>query len=220
MHTPAPRIPSGRYPAQAGGILLPVLWTLIAVLALLLATRVWLGGETELATASVYPRALAVPEFSLQRADGEPFTRGDLEGRPALLFFGFTHCPDICPTTLQELATATRQLERMRLEQLPRVVFVGVDPERDRAAMDAYTRQFHPDFIAVTAGERELRALTEALGIYYALGEPDARGDYPVDHSGSVLIVDTEARIVGRFPPGSGAEPIAADLFELARDGL
>lgn len=193
------------------------LWLLVGIVAGLLAWRAFDHEPVALRAGSLYPQPIEPAAFRLQRADGSPFTAADLSGRLRLLFFGFTHCPDICPTTLATLDAALGKLETMRSDVLPEVVFVAVDPARDRETMGSYVAQFDPRFVAVTGRDDQLAALADSLGIYFRRGTPDAAGDYPVDHSGSVLIVGSDGRVIGRFPPGAGAEDIAADLFELLR---
>src|SRR5690606_16661121 len=92
-----------------------------------------LGGPDEPEFATVLPERLPLPEFALVDHEGAPFTRDRFLGRTSLLFFGFTHCPDICPATLTQLASARRQLasEGMGETRLPQIVFVSVDPARD-----------------------------------------------------------------------------------------
>jgi len=195
------------------------LWLLVGVLAAALAWNALSDRGAALEAASMYPQPIEPAPFRLEYADGQAFTPDDLSGRLHLLFFGFANCPDVCPTTLATLDAALHKLETMRSKTLPEVVFVSVDPERDRDTMAAYAAQFDPRFAAVTGDDAELAALTGSLGIYFRRGTPDAAGDYPVDHSGSVLIADSRGRIVGRFAPGASADAVAADLFELLRRG-
>ncbi|MDT8439024.1 MAG: SCO family protein [Wenzhouxiangellaceae bacterium] len=189
--------------------------------ALVIMLRAVGGPDERLLTASIFPEARPVPSFKLHDAAGQPFTEDDLTGRISLLFFGFTHCPDICPDTLTVLARALAKLDSMRVERRPQVVFVSVDPQRDDGeAMQAYVENFDPEFIAVTGDDEALARLTNPLGILYARNAPDAQGFYTVDHSGMVVIVDSGGRVLGRFRQGSDADAIAADLFQLVRDGV
>lgn len=173
----------------------------------------------ELRHAQAFPQSRALADFELRTANGEAFTRADFEGRWSLVFFGFTNCPDICPDTLAVLAQSTRELELMRRDELPQVVFVSVDPERDDGEQLAeYVGWFHEDFIGVTGSDEQLGNLTRQLGAVYYLEDPDGdSGFYNVDHSASVLIIDPEARLYGRFAPQMTAEDVTADLFVLTR---
>ena len=181
-----------RRPA-AGRILIVALVAVTATLIGVIAARQWLGQPAEYLAASIYPEARPLRGMQLTDADGRPFTEERLQGRISLLFFGFTNCPDICPDTLAMLAEADAKLDAMRVETRPRVVFVSVDPERDGAGtMGDYVRYFNPEFIAVSGDDAALNALTSQVGAMYRRGAPDESGFYTVDHSGMVVIVDSE----------------------------
>lgn len=147
-------------------------------------------GEPEKATYLPMPRPLA--EFALQDHRGQPFTRENFTGEWHLVFFGFTHCPDICPATLQQLAIArNRVIETGR--SFPRIVLVSVDPERDSPqVLEQYVANFGDDVTGVTGTLQELANLTRPLGIYYAKSG-DSEIDYSVDHSSVVLLIDESA---------------------------
>ena len=198
-------------------LLVVVAATLVGVIA----ARQWLGPPAEYLAASIYPESRPLRDFQLTDADGQPFTEDRLRDRISLLFFGFTNCPDICPDTLSMLAEADAKLATMRAEPRPRVVFVSVDPDRDDGtAMRDYVRYFNPEFVAVTGNDDALAALTTQVGAMYFRDTPDASGFYTVDHSGMVVIVDSDGRMIGRFPLGSDADSIAADLFRMIRAGV
>jgi protein SCO1/2 len=161
-------------------------------------------------TALPAPRAL--PEVVL--ASGDAALRpADLAGRWTVVFFGFTHCPDVCPTTLALLASTARALADLPPERRPRVLFVSVDPGRDspQQALD-YARFYDPAFLGATGEPAALERLASALGAPYALGAPDPSGDYPVDHSGAVFILDGAARFAAVMTPPLDAAALAADL--------
>lgn len=142
--------------------------------------------------ATVLPESRPLPPFALVDHRGRPFTRDDLAGEWRLLFFGFTHCPDICPATLQQLAIA-RKRAIDNGDPFPGIVLVSVDPERDTpAALDAYIRSFGDGVTGLTGTIESLTALTKPLGIYFAKSG-DVAGDYSVDHSSVVLLVDDQA---------------------------
>jgi protein SCO1/2 len=138
------------------------------------------------------PRQLAVPE--LTRHDGNTFTNQDLEGQWTLMFFGYTHCPDICPMTMNVLAEAKEKSG----SGFPRVVFVTVDPERDEVKLlGDYVQYFDTEFVGVTGDEAMIKALTLQASVVY-MKTPGASGleaDYLVDHSSSVLLINPEAQL-------------------------
>lgn len=197
-----------------------IIFALVALACIgagLFAARALMERSVELRAAAVFPEPRPIPEFSLETAAGEAFRRTDLEGRWSLLFFGFTNCPDICPDTLAALAGAMESLTLMRRETLPQVVFISVDPDRDHGeTLEEYVSWFNPEFRAVTGGDAQLQALTRQLGIVYyrSAADPDT-GAYTMDHSGSVLIIDPQGRLYGRFAPPIDPDDLVADLFRL-----
>jgi protein SCO1 len=167
--------------------------------------------------ATVVLPPLAVPEFRLVDAGNRSFTRHDLEGRWSLMFFGYTHCPDVCPMTLKILARAQAQLRDLPPDRQPRVVFVSVDPARDTpAALASYVGYFGAGITGVTGGDAELARLTQPLGIAYrrTAMQPGSR-DYTVDHSATLLFVDGRARVRAVLAPPHVPDEIAADYRKL-----
>ncbi len=211
---------SGR--ARAGGKVLPILLVgLVFTLIGVVVARQWLGPQADYLAASIYPETRAITAFELVDGRGAAFTEEDLGGRISLLFFGFTNCPDICPDTLSVLAEALAKLDTMRVEPLPQVLFVSVDPERDGGTtMQDYAAFFDPRFKALTGTDPQLLGLTRQLGAMYVRQAPDEAGFYSVDHSGMIVIIDSAGRMLGRFRPGSDADSIAADLFQMVRAGV
>lgn len=203
---------------QTGRIFTVVVLALAAVAAGILVFSVLFDRTQELRAAQPFPEAQPLPQFELRTAAGEALTPQDLTGRWSLLFFGFTNCPDICPDTLAVLDAAIEDLDTMGANNRPQVVFVSVDPQRDDAeALAEYVRWFDEDFVGATGDEAALKSLTEQLGIYFSLDDPDPQtGFYTVDHSASILIVDPQGRLYGRFAPPLDRQAIAADLFALA----
>lgn len=193
----------------------------VAVLAatggLLLGKRVTVGSEAPVLTHGLaYPAPRPLAPFTLTRAHGAPFTRDELRGRWSLLFVGFTHCPDVCPTTLGTF----KQIEPLFAKQAPSLpvslVFVSVDPERDDAAqLRKYTEYFSPRIVAATGTTAELDAFTRQLGVLYAK-VPLAGSDYTIDHSTQIMLIDPEARLAAIFRPPHDAAAIVSDVRTLA----
>lgn len=204
---------------QSGRIFLVIVSTLAAIATGIVVSSALFDRTQELRAAQAFPEARPLPDFELRTAEGETLTPSDLEGRWSLMFFGFTNCPDICPDTLAVLDAAIENLDTMGATSKPRVVFVSVDPERDDAeALRDYVRWFNEDFVGATGDEQALKSLTRELGIFYALDDPEPEtGFYTVDHSASILIIDPQGRLYGRFAPPLDRQAIAADLFALAR---
>ena len=139
----------------------------------------------------LWPDPRTLQAFTLVDQDGDTFDLQNLRGRWTLLFFGFTFCPDICPSSLN--------------------VFVSVDPGRDTPErVGEYVRFFDPGFTGVTGSEDALESLTAQLGVIAFRTEPDADGNYLVDHTAAVLLLDPQARLVGLFRTPHEASDIAA----------
>jgi len=161
-----------------------------------LASGTWLG----------IPRTVA--DFQLTDSQGHPFTLQDLRGRPSLVFFGFTHCPDVCPTTLVKLAQVkkTAPLAGMR------VLFITVDPQRDTpAAVGKYAQGFDPSFVGLTGDQAAIDRVTKAFAVA-AVRVDLPGGDYTMDHSAAVFMVNSRAQIVGFFTPPFDTRRLTQDL--------
>ncbi|MCC7486538.1 MAG: SCO family protein [Burkholderiales bacterium] len=149
-------------------------------------------------------------EFDLPDHDGRRRTLADFRGKVVTVFFGFTHCPDVCPTTLGEMAQVMRELgpdaEKVQ------VLFVTVDPERDTAPLlKQYVPAFHPSFIGL-AGDAEATArVAKEFKVFYQK-QPLKSGGYSVDHSAGTYVFDREGRLRLFAPYGRGAAPILHDI--------
>ncbi|HEU4813359.1 MAG TPA: SCO family protein [Xanthomonadaceae bacterium] len=165
------------------------------------------------------PAPRALPAFDLAQADGTRLEPADLQGHWTIVFLGFTHCPDVCPTTLAELAMAQDQWEGVPGASRPRVLFVSVDPERDTAeATGRYAHHFHPDTLAATGDIPSLEAFATSLGMVFMKAPPPegAPADqYSVDHSATLVLVDPQGRMAGLLRPPLQPDAIAADLLAL-----
>jgi protein SCO1/2 len=156
------------------------------------------------------PRPL--PAFSLRDQDGRPAGPDMLRGRWTLVFFGFTHCPGACPATLAQLAAVRRQLQHAAPPaNVPAVVLLSVDPERDSpAVLKEYLAGFGPGFSGLTGDLAAVAGLAAALGVPFRKVPMD--GDYMMDHSTAILLVDTEARSRAWLTPPHDTDRLAADL--------
>jgi protein SCO1/2 len=195
---------------------------LILVAAVAAAIGLWLGSRAfapsapKLAAAVMYPAPRELPDFKLQRADGAALTKADWTGRWTVAFFGYTNCPDVCPTTLATFKQVFAKLAGDGIADKVRFDFISVDPQRDTPEqLSKYVGYFDKDFIAATGSDEELTKVTRALGLIYSR-EPTGNGDYAVDHSASAVLIDPAGREVGLFRPPFDAKAIAADLKTLA----
>lgn len=183
-----------------------------AVIAGVLLARMLGNAGVPLQSGTWLPQPRALAPFHLSDLSGRDFSLESLRGHPTLLFFGFTSCPDVCPTTL---ATLT---EVQRGAPLPgtRVVFVSIDPERDSASnLQVYLGAFSKDFIGARGDQAALAPLLRSLGaIAVRQNLPD--GSYTMDHSATLYLLDTRAQLVAVFSPPFSAPKLTADLRRVA----
>ena len=202
--------------------------TVILVLALaaglgLWAAQRWLGdrppAQPALQAVRLFDQPRELPPFSLRQSDGTPLVPGELKGHWTLVFLGFTHCPDVCPTTLAELAQAQKQWEALPDATRPRVLFVSVDPDRDTPdRAGEYAHGFHRDTLAATGDVPSLEAFARSLSMVF-MKVPAPAGapadQYSVDHSASIAVLDPQARMAGVILPPLQPAAIARDLRTL-----
>ena len=166
----------------------------------------------ELTSGTWLPAPRSVGDFTLEDQSGTPFTQSRLAGAPALVFFGFTHCPDVCPTTLFKLT----QIRRAAAIQDLRVLFVSVDPARDTPPLLArYLSSFDPAFIGLTGTGDAIARLARRFGVAFERVALPA-GDYTMDHSAVLFLLDRRARIVAVFTPPFDVAKLSADLRKAA----
>jgi protein SCO1 len=173
----------------------------LAAIAVVLLPR---GGEV-----AVSPSAVGGP-FTLTDQDGRTVTETDFKGKPFLVFFGFTHCPDICPAALFDMSETFRRLgpDAEKVSAL----FISVDPERDTPEkLKDYLQSFHPRISALTGTQEQIEAVTKAYKAY-AKKVPLDGGEYTVDHSAVVYLMDREGRFVAPFNLKRPADESAKDL--------
>lgn len=175
---------------------------------------------TGYATAQVQGTALDeprdIPEFTLTDNQSTSFTRQDLVDRWTLLMFGFNSCPDVCPFTLKNLEHAVAETSmRVSPDNVPKVVFISVDPERDRNTVTEYATFFHPDFRGVTGDREYIDLLVEATDAFYRLMPKDKTGYYDVQHSAFVSVISPDAEMIAKLEPPFHAGKTAEFLARL-----
>ena len=176
-----------------------------------------IAGNQQPQFATVLPAPAELPEFSLIDHNGDAADAAVFEGQWDLVFFGFTHCPDICPITLQVLADAKRQLASAGHSPAPRIVLVSVDPERDTPdLLGQYLAAFGEDHLGLTGDLDELRKLTNMLGIYFQKTASDDEY-YAVDHAAAVIVIDPDGRYHAVFGAPHAPSNFVRDLPLLMR---
>lgn len=156
-------------------------------------------------------------DFSLPDQSGRPRTLKEFQGRVVAVFFGFTQCPDVCPTTLTEMGTV-KQLLGSDGDKL-QVIFVTVDPQRDTpAVLEAYLRNFDPRHIALVPNEQQLQAVAKDFKIYYKKIEGKTPTAYVMEHSAVTYVFDTRGRVRLYAPYGTKPEAMASDVRKLLKE--
>ncbi len=151
--------------------------------------------------------------FDLLDSDGRTVTSDQFRGRWMLVYFGYTHCPDACPTALSDMATAVDALGPKKNDVA--IVFITVDPERDTpAVMKDYVAAFHADITALSGSTEAVDQAAREYRVYHAK-HPDKDGGYDVDHSSIIYLMDPKGRFVGNFTHESSPDQIAAKLRTL-----
>ena len=179
----------------------------------LTALAIWLfnpGGDLRGTTYSEpYPPA---PPIHLTRGNGSSFQLSDLEGKLVLLFFGYTACPDVCPTTMAELRLALDKIGPEKIDQV-QVVFVTVDPERDTPQrVQEYVNQFNEDFIGVSGSESRLAKVWSDYGVFRKIAEGSSATGYLVDHTARITLIDQEGNLRSSYGFDTPVEDIVHDL--------
>ncbi|MFE8070386.1 SCO family protein [Marinobacteraceae bacterium S3BR75-40.1] len=158
-----------------------------------------------------------MPELAFELTDeqGRAVEADDYQGRVQVLFFGFTHCQMVCPTTMAYLDQVLADLPDGQREQV-RVLFVGVDPARDTpAALRQFTDNFGPEFVGLSGTEAQLRSLAKRYRTTFGYGEPNAEGHYQVSHSNAIFVFDRQGRARLLMKADEPREKAAEDLRKL-----
>ena len=183
-------------------------------------TRVPTLSETQLRELGVFvmPRPREIAPFELSTHTGAPFTGESLEGRWSFIFFGFTNCPDICPTSMAVLGLAERELAASEVRGAApfQGILVTVDPERDDAeTLGRYVEAFSPRFLGVRGDRAATAHLTTQLNVAFAQ-VPDGKGGYEVDHTANIVIINPRGHYHGFVRMPHKAETIVAAYRSLA----
>ncbi len=160
------------------------------------------------------PLAAAIGgKFSLVDQNGKPFTDADLKGKWQLVFFGYTHCPDVCPTSLNDLSLALDKLGAKK-DQVG-IVFISVDPERDTPdVLKSYVDAFGGPIVALTGSPAAVAEAAKDYRVYFAK-HPRGDGEYDMDHSALIYVMDPQGRFTASFTPDTPPDDIATRLRKL-----
>ncbi len=165
-------------------------------------------------------QAKALRDFTLTGADNRTLGLDSLKGKWSFVFFGYTHCPDVCPMTLDVLGSAFSLLKQdpVTYSEL-QGIFVSVDPKRDTPELlKEYVSYFGSEFVGVTGSTEQITAFTRQIGALYAIHDAEAGEDpdtYLVTHNSAIFLIDPRGRLYGRFPPPQDATTIASTFIKL-----
>ncbi len=153
-------------------------------------------------------------DFTLQSVNGQVSLK-DFQGKVVLLYFGYTSCPDVCPTSLTLMRIALSQLSDEELTQV-RGVFISVDPERDTLErLDEYSRHFHPNISGVTGTPEQVAEVAQHYGAIYQRAESDSAMGYTVDHSSVTYLIDQQGQLINSLPHGTMPGIILQEIRKL-----
>ena len=164
----------------------------------------------------MWPNPKSLQAFSTIDQNGKEFGLQNLQGKWSFLFFGYTHCPDICPITLTVLDKIYDQLESMQQQSEVQMIFVSVDPERDTSEqLHSYVSYFNEGFVGLGGSLEQIQGLTGQMGIAYFHDQPTATGDYMVDHSASIFLIDPQGQLISILSAPHQAEDILSRFREI-----
>lgn len=204
-----------------------MVWLLIVVALLALFFGMWtrhnLAKQTiaavplSLASGTLFPLPRPLHVFSLQDQNKQKFTEKNLQGHWTYVFFGFTHCPMVCPTALATLKQFYQDLVHNHVQPLPQIVFISVDPERDTpAVIKKYLSGFNTAFVGATGSKKELDALTQQFNVVYAKIMPEGDAShYSIEHSGTILLVNPQGEMFAVFSAPQDADKMAEDYQKI-----
>ena len=157
----------------------------------------------------LWPNPKKIEQFNVVDQDGKNFSMVNLSGKWSFLFFGYTHCPDICPVTLSVLDQVYKKLAYEKQADDVQIIFVSVDPERDTPdVIKSYVNYFNKNFIGLTGSEEQIDSITRQIGIVHARTEKTAPGEYLVDHTASVFLISPDDKLLGIFSVPHNADDI------------
>jgi protein SCO1/2 len=193
----------------------------LLALALLALAATWVAGafpRPYTFHGTQFEPVRPVADFTLTNQDGQPVRLSDYRGKLVVLFFGYTHCPDVCPTTLARLNQVMRALgDEAKAVQ---VLFVSVDPERDTpAVLKRFLSHFNPTFVGLTGQAEAVAAVNTVFGVYVNQEEVGSAAGYLVTHTARLYVIDRQGRLVLTYPADAQVEDIVADLKHLLEEG-
>jgi len=191
------------------------------VIIMLLASQCLFVSQAQSANESyqLLKKPLAIKPFMLSNQDGEPFDLDALKNHWSMIFIGFTTCPDVCPVTLANLEAVRAEMSlRVSPKRIPRIIFLAVDPARDRPVLKEYLAYFHPEYIGLSGAVDQIDSLIKSLNAFYRLDKQGSDDDdYDVVHTAFVSIINPQGQMVAKLSPPFYPHKTAESLNQLIR---
>lgn len=190
----------------------------IAVAALIVWYRIDTSSQAKIAGNTVQPSVKIGGPFTLHDQDGKTFTDADLKGKYALVYFGYTFCPDVCPTELAIVGSALNEVEEKSPELAAKVVpvFISVDPDRDTSdVLKAYVPNFHPRMIGLSGTADQIAKVAKEYRVYYAKGKVAPDGSYLMDHSSFVYFMGPDGALITMFRHNTDPSDMANEIEQV-----
>jgi cytochrome oxidase Cu insertion factor (SCO1/SenC/PrrC family) len=162
----------------------------------------------------MYGRGTVGGAFTLTDQNGRPRSDADFGGKLMIVYFGYTHCPDVCPSDLMAITQALEALGPAAEGVQP--VFITIDPERDTKGLAEYVSAFHPSLIGLTGSPQEIRRVANAYKAFYVKVQDERSGDYSIDHAGVIYLIGRNGKYLGFMPPQTAPDR----LTEILRKNL
>jgi protein SCO1 len=194
----------------------------LAVLAFLIVGSIAAAEEPQPSAAQMmddlmFGRGTVGGLFALTDQNGRLRRDSDFRGRLMIVYFGYTFCPDVCPTDLMAITQALDALGPQASSIQP--IFITIDPERDSQAMAEYLKAFHNSFIGLTGSPEEIRKVANAYKAFYARIEDPRTGEYSIDHSGVIYLMGRDGKYLGFMPPQTAPDRLIEILRKYLADG-
>jgi protein SCO1/2 len=206
------------HPKTTIAVLLSLILTVAALFAWRSESEVIVKAPDEIEDY-LFWEAKELADFKLTAAGNKTFNLDNMKGKWSFIFFGYTHCPDICPTTLMQMGAAFKLLE-YDPAIYPEIqgIFISVDPDRDTPELlKDYVRYFNPGFIGLTDNKVRIDAFSRQIGALYKLNNEESKDDYEVTHNSTIFLIDPKGRLYGRFSPPQAAPEIASKFIRIRK---
>lgn len=194
-------------------IILAVLISIVAIYFITTGSTTKPGPDNKPHNTNILMGKKIGGNFNLIDLDGKDFSSGKLSGIPSLIYFGFTFCPDICPTELQKITNVVDALEKQNININP--VFITIDPSRDTAdVMKAYLKNFHSKFIGLRGSQEQIKVVADLYGVFYEKADANDNINYMLNHTAFIYYIDKSGKLVRFFDNSTSPEDIVKSIIE------